>query len=86
MPVISIYFGLFCRNQMNPKSVRIKHDYATYLLHAKGQDDTSIDKARAAIRRIEESTKFKPFKKFHRQQAADFKDYLDKDYHAAVLR
>ena len=55
---------------------RIKHEYATYLHHAKGQDDTSIDKARAAIRRFEESTKFKPFKKFHRQQAADFKDFL----------
>lgn len=57
---------------------RIKHDYATYLRHAKGQDESSIDKARAAIRRFEESTKFKPFKKFHRQQAADFKAYLDK--------
>lgn len=57
---------------------RIKHEYATYLRHAKGQDDTSIDKARAAIRRFEESTKFKPFKKFHRQQAADFKAYLDR--------
>lgn len=61
---------------------RIKHDYATYLRHAKGQDDTTIDKARAAIRRFEESTKFKPFKKFHRQQAADFKTYLDKQKNA----
>lgn len=55
---------------------RIKHEYGVYLRHAKGQDETSIDKARAAIRRFEESTKFKPFKKFHRQQAADFKDYI----------
>ncbi|MFZ3585350.1 site-specific integrase [Loktanella sp. DJP18] len=43
---------------------------------------TSIDKARAAIRRFEESTKFKPFKKFHRQLAADFKVYLDKQRNA----
>tara|TARA_R110002072_G_scaffold1084_14_gene8983 strand:- start:1441 stop:2460 length:1020 start_codon:yes stop_codon:yes gene_type:complete len=57
---------------------RIKHEYATYLRHAKGQDDASIDKARAAIRQFEESTKFKSFKKFHRQQAADFKDFLNK--------
>ena len=57
---------------------RIKYEYATYLRHAKGQDDASIDKARAAIRQFEESTKFKSFKKFHRQQAADFKDYLNK--------
>jgi integrase len=57
---------------------RIKRDYATYLRNAKGQDDASIDKARAAIRQFEDSTKFKPFTKFHRQQAADFKDYLGK--------
>ena len=57
---------------------RIKHDYATYLRHAKGQDEKSIDKTMAAIRQFEESTKIKPFRKFHRQQAADFKSYLDK--------
>lgn len=57
---------------------RIKHEYATYLRHAKGQDDSSIDKVQAAIRRFEESTKFKPFKKFNRQQAVDFKAYLDR--------
>ena len=57
---------------------RIKHEYASYLRDAKGQDESSVDKARAAIRRYEESTKFKPFKKFHRQQAVDFKVYLDR--------
>lgn len=57
---------------------RIKRDYATYLRHAKGQDDSTIDKARAAIRKFEESTKFKPFKRFHRQQAADFKAFLER--------
>ncbi|WP_295079660.1 tyrosine-type recombinase/integrase [Tabrizicola sp.] len=63
---------------------RIKHEYATYLRHAKGQDNTSIDKVQAAIRRFEESTKFKPFKKFHRQQAMDFKAYLDRQKSAAT--
>ena len=63
---------------------RIKHDYAAYLRNAKGQDEASIDKARAAIRRFEESTKFKPFKKFHRQQAVDFKAYLDKQKSATT--
>lgn len=57
---------------------RTKHEYASYLKNAKGQDEASIDKTRAAIRRFEESTKFKPFKKFHRQQAVDFKTYLAK--------
>lgn len=57
---------------------RIKHEYSGYLHNAKGQDQKSIDKAMAAIRQFEESTKVKPFKKFHRQQAADFKTYLAK--------
>ncbi len=57
---------------------RIKHDYAGYLRNAKGQDEKSIDKVMAAIRQFEESAKIKPFKKFHRQQAADFKAYLSK--------
>jgi len=61
---------------------RIKHDYATYLRHAKGQDEKSIDKTLAAIRQFEDSTKTKPFKKFHRQQAADFKTYLAKQKNA----
>lgn len=55
---------------------RIKRDYTLYLRDAKGQDHKSIDKALAAIRRFEESTKCKPFKKFHRLQAPAFKDYL----------
>jgi len=61
---------------------RIKHDYATYLRHAKGQDEKSIDKVMAALRQFEDSTKTKPFKKFHRQQAADFKAYLAKQKNA----
>lgn len=65
---------------------RIKFEYATYLRHAKGQDESSIDKARAAIRRFEESTKFKPFKKFNRQQAVDFKDWLGKQKNISTGR
>lgn len=61
---------------------RVKHEYATYLRHAKGQDDKSIDKSRAAIRKFEESTKFKPFKRFHRHQAVDFKEYLSRQKNA----
>lgn len=57
---------------------RLKHEYATNLLHAKGQDEKSIDKVMAAIRQFEDSTKSKPFKNFHRRQAADFKTYLSK--------
>lgn len=55
---------------------RIKWAYAMYLRDAKGQDQKTIDKALAAIRRFEDSTKVKPFKKFHRMQATAFKDHL----------
>lgn len=65
---------------------RLKRAYATYLRHAKGQDDASIDQARAAIRRFEESTKFKPFKKFHRQQAVDFKEFLSRQKNARTKK
>ncbi len=65
---------------------RAKFDYSTYLRHAKGQDTTSIDKTMAAIKRFEESTTFKPFKKFHRHQAVDFKDFLDRQRHAKTRK
>jgi integrase len=65
---------------------RAKYAYATYLRHAKGQDDASIDKARAAIRRFEESTKFKPFKQFNRVQAADFKNFLNRQKNERTKR
>ena len=57
---------------------RVKRDYSFYLRDAKGQDHKSIDKALAAIRRFEESTKVKPFKRFNRLQASAFKDHLTK--------
>ena len=57
---------------------RTKWDYSFYLRDAKGQDEKSIDKALAAIRRFEVSTKYKPFKKFNRLQASAFKDDLAK--------
>ena len=63
---------------------RIKHEYASYLRHAKGHDQASIEKAQAAVRRFEESTKFKSFKQFNRQQAVDFKVWLGKQKNTAT--
>jgi integrase len=62
--------------KVNGENERVKRDYVKYLMDAKGQDEKSIDKALAAIFRFEESTKFKSFKKFHTDQARDFKDAL----------
>lgn len=55
---------------------RTKRTYTTYLRDAKGQDEASIDKALSAIRRFEESTRFKDFRQFHIEQAGQFKAAL----------
>lgn len=62
----------------NEDNERTKRAYMIYLREAKGQDDKSIDKALAAILRFEESTKFKPFRKFHIEQATKFKAHMVK--------
>ncbi len=59
-----------------PENERVKWEYMDYLDNAKGRDQKTIDKAMAAIRLFEESTGYKSFKKFHRLQASNFKDYL----------
>ena len=55
---------------------RLKRSYEQYLREAKGQDEKSIDKVRAALLKFEDCTKFKPFKAFHIDQARQFKDAL----------
>ncbi len=55
---------------------RIKRRYLQYLREAKGSDTATVDKAADAILRFERSTGFKPFKKFHIEQAIKFKDKL----------
>ncbi len=60
----------------NAENERIKRRYELYLCEAKGQDEKSIDKVRAALVKFEECTKFKAFKAFHIEQARQFKDTL----------
>lgn len=60
----------------NAANERLKRRYEQYLREARGQDDKSIDKVRAALVKFEESTKFKPFKAFRIDQARQFKDAL----------
>lgn len=57
---------------------RTKREYEKSLREAKGQDDKSIDKVRAALVKFEDSTKFKSFKAFHIDQARQFKDVLSR--------
>lgn len=62
----------------NGENERLKRRYEQYLREAKGQDDKSIDKMRAALVRFEASTKYKPFKAFRVDQARKFKDALSR--------
>jgi len=55
---------------------RMKRKYVFYLEQADGLDAKSTDKVLAAILKFEQSTAFKPFKRFHIEQAAKFKATL----------
>ena len=57
---------------------RIKRKYIFYLEQAEGLDTKSTDKVLAAILKFEQATGFKPFKRFHIDQAAKFKTDLSK--------
>lgn len=57
---------------------RAKRSYVFYLEQAKGLDQKSTDKVLAAILKFEHSTHFKPFKRFHIEQASKFKVDLAK--------
>ena len=60
----------------NAENERLKRRYEQYLREAKGHDDKSIYKMRAALVKFEESTMYKPFKAFRVYQARQFKDTL----------
>lgn len=57
----------------NPQNERIKHEYFTYLREAQRRNGSSIDAVAKALSRFEESTGYKDFARFHRQQAVAFK-------------
>jgi hypothetical protein len=61
----------------NEENERIKRAYRLHLKAARWLSDASIDIASAAIHRFEESTAFRPFKKFHFEQAIAFRRRLD---------
>lgn len=55
---------------------RIKRRYLQFLREAKRSDVATVDKASEAILHFEQSTGFKPFKRFHIDQAIKFKAQL----------
>lgn len=61
----------------DPQNERLKLLYQDELRHAEGLDHKTIDKVMAAIRQFEDSTNCKPFKRFKKDQAIEFKDWLE---------
>ena len=57
----------------NPTNERIKREYFHYLKEARRRGEASIDGAAKALSRFEESTRWRDFKRFHREQAVAFK-------------
>jgi len=68
--------------KFNEENERIKRQYLHFLREAKRNDMATVDKASEAILRFERSTGFKPFKRFHIEQAVTFKRNLLNDKNA----
>ena len=62
---LALQKGRGVMRKFNAENERSKRRYVNYLRDAKGHDEASLDKVRAALVKFEESTKFKPFKSFH---------------------
>ena len=60
----------------NPQNTRIKRDYFQYLREARRCGTASVDATAKAIARFEEATGHRDFKRFHREQAVNFKRKL----------
>lgn len=68
--------------KFNEENERIKRHYLQFLREAKRSDMATVDKAAEAILRFERSTGFKPFKRFHIEQAVAFKRHLSNEKNA----
>ncbi|MBE0455498.1 MAG: site-specific integrase [Roseovarius sp.] len=68
--------------KFNEDNERVKRRYLHFLREAKRSDVATVDKAAGAILRFERSTGFKPFKRFHIEQAVAFKRHLSSEKNA----
>ena len=60
----------------NPENERIKREYFTYLKEAMRHSEPTVDAVAKALARFEADTKYRDFRKFHREQANAFKKHL----------
>jgi integrase len=66
----------------HPNNERVKREYLTYLEQAKRMSPKTADQIAASIALFEQSTAFKDFRKFHRNQAIAFKSRLQQSLNA----
>jgi len=62
----------------HPENERLKRRYIAFAKETKGQDHKSLDKIADSLVKFEESTRYKPFKTFHIEQARQFKTALER--------
>ncbi len=65
-----------------PENERVKRDYTFWLETSNGKQSATIDAALRAIERFEASTNWKPFRKFHIEQARSFRARLAEENNA----
>jgi integrase len=65
-----------------PENERMKREYAFFLEASNGKQNATIDAALRAIERFEASTNWKPFRKFHIEQARSFRARLAEETNA----
>ncbi|HEV2517045.1 MAG TPA: site-specific integrase [Devosia sp.] len=66
----------------HPSNERIKREYFHYLKEARRRGNASVDAAAKALHRFEETTRWRDFKRFHREQAVAFKTTLSEQTNA----
>ena len=60
----------------NSENDRKKYEYLRFLREAKGLDEKTLDRVATSIARFEDTTGRREFKRFHREQAVNFKRKL----------
>ena len=60
----------------HPNNEHVKRDYFTFLEQAKRMSPSTVDQVAASLALFEQSTGYRDFRKFHRQQAIAFKERM----------
>jgi site-specific recombinase XerC len=68
----------------HPNNERVKREYLTFLEQAKRMSPSTVDQVAASLALFEQSTGYRDFRKFHRQQAIAFKERMQRAVNPAT--